>query len=448
MNSDSRPSRFGDRSYKPSVHNCATLTDAEYSKVRYRPVVKVFETLDERGFIQQCTNVHEIARILSDEKITYYVGFDATADSFHVGSLIPIMAMVHLQHAGHTPIAIIGGGTTMIGDPSGKTAMRQLLLRETIETNGRRLLSQLERYLDFSDERGTFLNNAEWLLPLNYIDFLRDIGRHFRVNEMIRTEAYRQRIERDEGLSFIEFNYQLLQAYDFLHLFRHHGCVLQLGGDDQWGNILAGVDLVRRLEGKTVHALTFPLLTTATGEKMGKTATGAVWLDADRTPPYEFYQYWVNIDDRDVERFLACFTLLPMGEVRRLGQLKGDSIRQAKKVLAYEVTKLAHGELEAENASNASHAAFGAGGVDVSAIPTTTISADRFAGGIAIVDLFCEVGLESSKSAVRRLIQQGGAYLNGKQVRETDAVVTEKHLDNGTLLLRHGKKRFRRVVIG
>lgn len=409
---------------------------------------RVFETLKERGFIQQCTNADEIARLLSKKKISYYVGFDATADSFHVGSLVPIMAMVHLQRAGHTPIAIIGGGTTMIGDPSGKTTMRQLLLRETIETNGHKLLSQLERYLDFSDERGTFLNNADWLLPLNYIEFLRDIGRHFRVNEMIRAEAYRQRLERDEGLSFIEFNYQLLQAYDFLHLFRQLGCVLQLGGDDQWGNILAGVDLVRRLEGKTVHALTFPLLTTATGEKMGKTATGAVWLDADRTSPYEFYQYWMNIDDRDVEQFLACFTLLPMREVKRLGELKGESVREAKKVLAYEVTKLAHGESEAENASNASHAAFGDGGVDLSAIPTTTINADRLAGGIAIVDLFCEVGLESSKSAVRRLIQQGGAYLNGEQVKGIDAVVTEKHINDGALLLRHGKKRFRRVVIG
>ena len=408
----------------------------------------VFEILKERGFIQQCTNANEIARLVSEEQITYYVGFDATANSFHAGSLVPIMAMVHLQRAGHSPIAIIGGGTTMIGDPSGKTTMRQLLLRETIEANGHGLLSQLKRYLDFGDEGGTFLNNADWLLPLSYIEFLRDIGRHFRVNEMIRSEAYRQRLEREEGLSFIEFNYQLLQAYDFLHLFRQHDCVLQLGGDDQWGNILAGVDLVRRLEGKTVHALTFPLLTTATGEKMGKTATGAVWLDASRTSPYEFYQYWINIDDRDVDRFLACFTLLPLAEIKRLGELKNESIREAKEVLAYEVTKLAHGETEAEHARNASHAVFGDRGIDLSAIPTTTIDSDRLTVGIPIVDLFCEVGLGSSKSAVRRLIQQGGAYLNGKQVKETDAVVTEKHLDNGTLLLRHGKKHFRRVAIG
>ncbi len=409
---------------------------------------RVFETLKERGFIQQCTNAHEMARLLSKKNISYYVGFDATADSFHVGSLVPIMAMVHLQQAGHTPIAIIGGGTTMIGDPSGKTTMRQLLLRETIETNGHKLLSQLKRYLDFSEERGIFMNNADWLMPLNYIEFLRDIGRHFRVNEMIKAEAYRQRLEREEGLSFIEFNYQLLQAYDFLYLFRQYDCVLQLGGDDQWGNILAGVDLVRRLEGESVHALTFPLLTTATGEKMGKTATGAIWLDANRTSPYEFYQYWVNIDDRDVERFLACFTLLPIGEVRRLGRLKGESIREAKRVLAYEVTKLAHGETEAKNARDASHAAFGDGGIDISAIPTATIDGERLSGGITIVDLFCEVGLGSSKSAVRRLIQQGGAYLNGKQITNMEALVTSEHLDENALLLRHGKKQFRRVVIG
>ena len=409
---------------------------------------RVFETLKERGFIQQCTNAHKLARLLSKKNISYYVGFDATADSFHVGSLVPIMAMMHLQQAGHTPIAIIGGGTTMIGDPSGKTTMRQLLLRETIETNGHKLLSQLKRYLDFSDERGIFMNNADWLMPLNYIEFLRDIGRHFRVNEMIKAEAYRQRLEREEGLSFIEFNYQLLQAYDFLYLFRQYDCVLQLGGDDQWGNILAGVDLVRRLEGESVHALTFPLLTTATGEKMGKTATGAIWLDANRTSPYEFYQYWVNIDDRDVERFLACFTLLPIGEVRRLGRLKGESIREAKRVLAYEVTKLAHGETEAKNARDASHAAFGDGGIDISAIPTATIDGERLSGGITIVDLFCEVGLGSSKSAVRRLIQQGGAYLNGKQITNVEALVTREHLDENALLLRHGKKQFRRVVIG
>ena len=407
----------------------------------------VFETLKERGFIQQCTNADEITRLLSVEKITYYVGFDPTADSFHVGSLVPIMAMVHLQRSGHTPIAIIGGGTTMIGDPSGKTTMRQMISRETIESNGMEILSQLKRYLDFSDASGIFLNNADWLLPLSYIEFLRDIGRHFRVNEMIRAEAYRQRLEREGGLSFIEFNYQLLQAYDFLHLFRQHGCVLQLGGDDQWGNILAGVDLVRRVERKTVHAVTFPLLTTASGEKMGKTAGGAVWLDTSRTSPYEFYQYWVNINDRDVQRFLACFTLLPMDEVIRLGKLESESVREAKEVLAYEVTKLAHGETEAENARNASRAAFGDEGIDLSAIPTTTINADRLTGGIPIVNLFCEVGLGGSKSAVRRLIQQGGAYLNGKQVKESDSIVTEKHLDDGTLMLRHGKKRFRRVVI-
>jgi len=407
----------------------------------------VFEVLNERGFIQQCTNADEIARELSENKITFYAGFDPTTASLQVGNLVPIMAMAHLQRARHTPIAIIGGGTTMVGDPSGKTEMRQLLSRETIEVNSLGILTQLKRYLDFNDGYGVFLNNNDWLLPLGYVEFLRDIGRHFRVNEMIKAEAYRQRLEREEGLSFIEFNYQLLQAYDFLHLFRKYDCTLQLGGDDQWGNILAGVDLVRRVERKTVHALTFPLLTTATGEKMGKTVRGAVWLKPSQTPPYEFYQYWINTDDRDVERFLACFTFLPMDDVTRLGGLKDEAIREAKEVLAYEVTKLAHGKVEAEKARTASRAAFGGGGIDLSAIPTTTIHSSRLAAGVAIVDLFCEVGLGASKSAVRRLIQQGGAYVNGKQVIEADTLVTQQDLDEDALLLRHGKKQYHRVVL-
>jgi tyrosyl-tRNA synthetase len=357
------------------------------------------------------------------------------------------MAMAHLQRAGHTPIAIIGGGTTMVGDPSGKTEMRQMMSREVIEANGVCLLEQLKRYLDLSDGRGVFLDNTEWLMPLNYIEFLRDIGRHFRVNEMIRAEAYRQRLEREEGLSFIEFNYQLLQAYDFLHLFQKHGCVLQLGGDDQWGNILAGVDLIRRTEGQTVHALTFPLLTTASGEKMGKTAGGAVWLDANRTSPYEFYQYWINTDDRDVERFLAYFTFLPITEVRRLGRLTGAESRNAKEVLAYEVTKLAHGETEAGKARAASHAAFGGEGIDLSAIPTSEVESDRLAEGISIIALFHEVGLATSRGEARRLIQQGGAYINGEQVSGIDAIVTQEDLDGEGIMLRSGKKRHHRVIV-
>lgn len=416
-------------------------------------VDKVFNTLKERGFVQQCTNEGDVAQLLAEKQITYYVGFDATADSLHVGSLVPIMAMAHLQRAGHQPIAIIGGGTTMIGDPSDKTEMRQLLPREHIAANGASILTQLQRYVklnaptpDTDNSDGLFLDNAEWLLPLNYLDFLREIGRHFRVNEMMRAEAYRQRLEREEGLSFLEFNYQLLQAYDFLCLYQRYGCVLQIGGDDQWSNILAGVALVRRLEGERVHALTFPLLTTASGAKMGKTAGGAVWLDANKTSPYAFYQYWINTDDRDVERFLAYFTFLPMDEVRRLGGLAHEAIREAKAVLAYEATKLAHGKAAADKARAASRAAFGGGGQELEAMPTATLPAERLHTGIPIMALFHEVGLVSSRSDARRLIQQGGAYINEKQYRAIDTVVDATLLEDNALRLRAGKKRYHRVV--
>lgn len=406
----------------------------------------ILEVLRERGFVQQCTNEKGLAQRFTENKVTCYAGFDPTADSLHAGSLVPIMAMAHLQRAGHRPIAIIGGGTTMVGDPSGKTELRRVMPREEIDANGVQILDQLKRYLNFGGENGLFLNNADWLLKLNYIEFLRDIGRHFRVNEMVKMEAYRQRLEREDGLSFIEFNYQLLQAYDFLLLFQRHGCILQIGGDDQWGNILAGVDLIRRVEGKTSHGLTFPLLTTARGEKMGKTAKGAVWLSASRTSPYEFYQYWINTDDRDVKRFLAYFTFLPMDDVRRLGELEGAALRESKEVLAYEVTKLAHGEAEAEQARAASHAVFGHKESDLSAIPTTIISMSRIAQGIPIIELLCEVGLTHSKAVSRRLIQQDGAYINGKQITEEKMVVDSSFLEDKAIMLRYGKKRYHRVI--
>ncbi len=419
----------------------------------------VFETLNERGFIKQTTNAEQVAHLLSEEQVTYYVGFDATATSLHVGSLVPIMAMAHLQRAGHRPIAIIGGGTTMIGDPTDKTEMRPMLSQEQIATNGRGILVQLQRYLNLnngivgvSDSKiaskpGGFLNNADWLLAVNYVEFLRDIGKHFRVNEMIRAEGYRQRLERELGLSFLEFNYQLLQAYDYLHLFQKYGCCLQLGGDDQWGNILAGVELIRRIEGERVHAVTFPLLTTASGAKMGKTAGGAVWLDAQRTSPYEFYQYWINTDDRDVARFLAYFTFLPMDEVRRLGNLKDAAIREAKEVLAYETTKLAHGKGEAGKARAAARAAFGGGNLDDIAMPTTIIVSERLERGIPIIELFHEVGLAGSRSEARRLVQQGGAYINEKQRHAIDTVVDTNLIEESTLLLRAGKKRYHRIIV-
>ena len=407
----------------------------------------VFESLQERGFVQQCTHNELVSRVLSENQITYYVGFDPTADSLHAGSLVPIMAMAHLQRAGHNPIAIIGGGTTMIGDPTDKTEMRPMISAEQIERNGSKILTQLQRYLTLDNTDGRFLNNADWLISLNYIDFLRDIGKHFRVNEMIKAEGYRQRLERELGLSFLEFNYQLLQAYDYLYLYRKYDCVLQLGGDDQWGNILAGTDLVRRIEGERVHGLTFPLLTTATGAKMGKTAGGAVWLDSEKTSPYEFYQYWINVDDRDVKRFLAYFTFLPIDEVNRLGSLEHDEIREAKTVLAYEATKLAHGSTEAEKAQEASKAAFGGGGVDLDAMPTTEIQTARLTDGIPIIELFHEVGLATSRSEARRLIQQGGGYINEKQYKAIDVVIDSSFLDDDALLLRAGKKRYHRIVL-
>ena len=419
----------------------------------------VFEALNERGFIKQTTNAEQITRLLAEEQVTYYIGFDATAQSLHAGSLVPIMAMAHLQRAGHKPIAIIGGGTTMIGDPTDKTEMRPMLSEEQISANGKGILAQLQCYLNLDNaiadsenshiasKAGRFLNNADWLLSVNYIEFLRDIGKHFRVNEMIKAEGYRQRLERELGLSFLEFNYQLLQAYDYLRLFQKYGCRLQLGGDDQWGNILAGVDLVRRIEGERVHAVTFPLLTTASGAKMGKTAGGAVWLDAERTSPYEFYQYWINVDDRDVTRFLGYFTFLPMDEIRRLGNLEDEAIREAKEVLAYETTQLAHGKVEADKARTASRAAFGGGNLDEAAMPTSVIASERLESGIPIMELFHEVGLTNSRSEARRLIQQGGAYINEKQYRAIDVVVDTDLLEENALLLRAGKKRYHRIII-
>lgn len=417
-----------------------------------------FETLHERGFVQQCTDEAVVRKILGQPPVVFYCGFDPTADSLHCGSLMPIMAMAHLQRAGHTPIAIIGGGTAMVGDPSGKTELRKLLSPDDIAKNGQGILGQLQRYLTLDGTRGLFVNNADWLMPLHYIDFLRDIGRHFKVNEMMRAEAYRQRLEREEGLSFIEFNYQLLQAYDFVKLYQMHKCVLQIGGDDQWSNILAGTDLIRKLEAtppappleggeKRGYGLTFPLLTTARGEKMGKTAQGAVWLAAERTSPYEFYQYWINTDDRDVARFLAYFTLLPMDEVRRLSAVEGAALQESKAVLAFEATKLCHGEAEAAKARQASQAAFGKAGDDLSAMPTTTLPRSVLSAGIRILDLMLQVGLVDSKKEAKRLIDQGGAYINDQPILKTDLVVGVDSLHGGAILLRHGKKKFHRIVV-
>lgn len=414
-------------------------------------IPSALDTLQERGFFKQCTDLEGLTKLLSARQVVFYCGFDPTAESLHAGSLMPIMAMAHLQRAGHSPIAIIGGGTAMVGDPSGKTEMRRLMTREEIARNGEGILGQLQRYLDLTEGKGKFLNNADWLLALSYIDFLRDIGQHFRVNEMVKAEAYKQRLEREEGLSFIEFNYQLLQAYDFLVLCQQHGCLLQIGGDDQWSNILAGADLIRKFERKTAYGLTFHLLTTAKGEKMGKTAGGAIWLDAARTKPYDFYQYWRNTDDRDVLRFLGFFTFLPMDEVRRLGSLEGKELNQAKEVLAFEATKLCHGQEAGEQARQDSRCVFppsggDVGGGDLSAIPTTTVARQELAAGISLIDLLMRTGLASSRNEARRLIQQGGAYVNDQPITDVAFVVGEGSLQNGGVLLRQGKKKYRRVV--
>ena len=407
-----------------------------------------FEILKARGFVEQCTDPDAVAAILREGSVAFYVGFDPTADSLHAGSLLPIMAMAHLQRAGHHPVAVVGGGTALVGDPSGRTEMRRLMSAEAIGLNAQSIRGQLERFLVLDGIRGTVVDNADWLQPLGYIEFLRDIGRHFRVNEMIKMDSVRQRLEREEGLSFIEFNYQLLQAFDFLTLSRRHQCRLQMGGSDQWGNIVAGIDLIRRLDGRQAYGLTFPLLTTARGEKMGKTAEGAVWLSADRLSSYGYYQFWINTADADTRRFLAYFTLRPMDEVERLGSLRGADLREAKEVLAFEATSLLHGSEEAEKARAASRAAFAAQGSDLSAIPSSTVPAAGLEAGIPIVDLLVQSGLAGSRNAARRLIQQGGAYVNGRKVADSELLITTGDLEGGGVMLRAGKKTLHRLVPG
>ncbi|MBM3223647.1 MAG: tyrosine--tRNA ligase [Candidatus Tectomicrobia bacterium] len=405
-----------------------------------------FDVLQARGFVQQVMHPEVLRQRLGTEHLSFYIGYDPTARSLHVGNLLTIMAMVHMQRAGQRPLVIVGGGTAMVGDPSGKTEMRQMLSQESIAHNAQALRGQLQRYLDLDGEYGAVvLNNADWLGELKYIEFLRDIGRHFSVNRMLTFEAYKQRMET--GLSFLEFNYQLLQAYDFLVLFQRYGCVLQMGGDDQWGNMVAGVDLIRRVVDGEAFALTFPLLATASGQKMGKTAAGAVWLDAELTSPYEFYQFWINVDDRDVPRFLKYYTLLPLDEIARLDALQGADIRQAKEVLAFEVTALTHGVAAAQAAQQAARALFEGTG-DLVGVPETALPEIRLATGVPVIDLLVETGLASTKSAARRLIQQGGASLNGIRLQDLDAVITSADFQQGALLFRAGKKHYHRVVVG
>lgn len=404
--------------------------------------MSAFDVLMERGFIEQLTHEDEIKELLEKEKITFYIGFDPTADSLHVGHFIALMAMAHMQRAGHRPIALIGGGTAMIGDPSGKTDMRKMLTKEEIQYNSECLKKQMERFIDFSDGKAIMVNNADWLWNLNYIEFLRDVGVHFSVNKMLTAECFKLRMEK--GLSFLEFNYMLMQAYDFLELHKRYGCVMELGGNDQWSNILAGADLIRRKEGKPAYGLTFKLLTNSEGKKMGKTEKGALWLDANKTTPFEFYQYWRNVNDADVEKCLALLTFLPMDEVRRLGSLKDKEINEAKKVLAYEVTKLVHGEEEAKKAEQAAIALFESGG-DLSNAPTFEMPANLL--GQKVIDVLVEIKAIPSKSEGRRLIQQGGLYINNEKVSDMDFIIDESLFKDGEMLVRKGKKTFYRVVL-
>ncbi len=408
-------------------------------------MANAYDILKERGLIEQVTDEAKV-RAMLERPTTCYIGFDPTASSLHAGSLVPIMALAHMQRCGHRVIAVVGGGTAMIGDPTDKTEMRRIMPVEEIDENAMGLRSQLAHFIDFSAERALMVNNADWLRPLNYLEFLRDIGRYFSVNRMLAAESYRMRLET--GLNFVEFNYMLLQAYDFLVLYRRYDCTLQMGGNDQWGNILAGADLIRRVEGGEAEALTFPLLTTAAGAKMGKSEKGALWLDAARTSPYEYYQYWINVDDRDVGRFLCLFTFLPMDEIRRLAALDGERLREAKEVLAFEATSLLHGGEEAAKARDAARALFGGGGeIDAGAVPTIEIGRDRFAEGVPAFALFADAGLAKTRGEARRLIAQGGAYVNSRRLEAVDEVVTLADAKDGTLLLRAGKKKYVRVKI-
>ncbi|SHJ92085.1 tyrosyl-tRNA synthetase [Hathewaya proteolytica DSM 3090] len=401
----------------------------------------VFDVLQERGYIKQVTH-DEVRDILGKEKITFYIGFDPTADSLHVGHFIAMMFMAHMQRAGHRPIALVGGGTAVIGDPSGRTDMRKMLTREQIDHNVECIKKQLSRLIDFSDDKAIMVNNADWLLDLNYVEFIRDIGMHFSVNKMLTAECFKQRLEK--GLSFLEFNYMLMQAYDFLELNKRYGCTMELGGDDQWSNMLAGADLIRRKESKLAFAMTCTLLTNSEGKKMGKTANGALWLDAEKTSPYEFYQYWRNVDDKDVEKCLSLLTFVPMDEVKKLASLEGSQINEAKKVLAFEVTKLIHGEEEAKKAQDAAEALFGAGG-DMSNAPTIEVTSEELEG--TLLDILLKGEAIPSKKEGRRLIEQGGLFVNDEKVTDPNFKFITESFNNGEALVKKGKKKYYRIIL-
>ena len=406
----------------------------------------ILDILKERGFIAQITFEDELYEQLKSPT-TFYVGFDPTADSLHIGHYIPIMAMAHMQRAGHKPIALMGGGTAMIGDPSGKTDMRKMLSTEAIDHNVECIRRQMSRFLDFSEGQAIIVNNGDWLRSLNFIDFMRDVGSLFTVNKMLSAECYRTRLASENGLSFLEFTYMLMQSYDFLELFHRYGCRLEMGGNDQWSNMLGGADLVRRKEQEKAFACTFQLLLTHDGRKMGKTEAGALWLDAEKTTPYNFYQYWRNVDDKDVEKCLALLTFLPMDEVRRLGALEGAELNEAKKVLAFEVTKLVHGEEAAVQAEAAAKALF-TGGPAGGDITTLTLSAQELSEDARISTMLVRSGLCKSQSDARKQIEQNAVSVGSEKIADVTAVLTAEQLSGDGVLIRKGKKGFCRVILG
>lgn len=426
--------------------------------------MNVLDILYERGFIENTTHDEELRDYLGKGDASCYIGFDPTASSLHVGSLVPIMSLAHMQRNGHRPIALVGGGTGLIGDPSGKTEMRKIITREDVETNKAGIKKQLSNFIDFSAGKATLVDNADWLNDLGYIDFLRDIGRHFSINRMIKAESYRMRLESEEGLSFIEFNYMLLQAYDFMKLSASHNCLLQMGGSDQWGNIVAGIDLVRKINRKTAFGITFPLITTSSGAKMGKTASGAVWLDASRTSPYDYYQFWVNTDDNDLVRFLSLFTFLPMDEIKAVKNLTDSGLNFAKAVLAYEATALAHGSEEADNAYASALSMFGDRTIPeeilpssliprkmktdaMDSVPSSLIDRAMVVEGIPLFKILVISGLAGSNGAARKLIQQGGAYINGTRIEDQERIVSLNDFKDGEMILRGGKKRYHKMTL-
>ena len=406
--------------------------------------MKIYDELVARGLIAQVTNEAEIREMIDNGKATFYIGFDCTADSLTAGHFMALTLMKRLQMAGNKPVALIGGGTTMIGDPSGRTDMRKMLTREDIEHNAECFKRQMERFIEFGEGKAIMVNNADWLLNLNYVDLLREVGACFSVNNMLRAECYKQRMEK--GLSFLEFNYMIMQSYDFYYLFQHYNCNMQFGGDDQWSNMLGGTELIRRKLGKDAHAMTITLLTDSQGHKMGKTAGNAVWLDPNKTSPYDFYQYWRNVGDGDVMKCIRMLTFLPMEQIDEMDKWEGSQLNQAKEILAYELTKLVHGEEEAEKAKRAAKALF-AGGADDANMPTTDLTAEQLTDGkISILDLLLACKLAPSKSEARRLVQQGGVFADDEKVASIDAAFTEDQLRKG-IRIRKGKKVFHKAII-